>query len=303
MMMASASSDTTPASASIARTLPERCARLGYTAWRSSAVPCQPGSNATSRPAQAIDWLDLELDADRPFKGLKVGLQLDAGWGIATAPEVRATVEAELGRPLEAVFASFAPEPLASASIGQVHRAVTRDGREVAVKVQYPGVGRAIEADLANADLLYRLVSSFTLKGLDTRALVDELRTRMRDELDYRIEASNIGELRAAFDGHGVHRRVGHRTQRVAIRCRLGHGIGADIRVGTRAGFGDDRLPPLLGQLLTNGTRQNIGSATRRKRHHDTDGFLRPGGLGGAAELFLFKKPFVTGDEHRLDAG
>ncbi len=118
-------------------------------------------------------------------------------------PELAASVvRAEFGREPEHVFLDWQPHPVAAASIGQVHRAVTRDGRDVAVKVQYPGVGQAIEADLANADVLYRLVSSFTLKGLDTRALVDELRTRMRDELDYRIEAANIRELRTAFADH-----------------------------------------------------------------------------------------------------
>jgi predicted unusual protein kinase regulating ubiquinone biosynthesis (AarF/ABC1/UbiB family) len=111
-------------------------------------------------------------------------------------------VTAELGRPPEAVFLDWSPSPIAAASIGQVHRAVTRDGRVVAVKVQYPGVGAAIDADLANADTLYRMLSAFTLKGLDTRALVDELRLRMRDELDYRIEAANIVELRSHLAGH-----------------------------------------------------------------------------------------------------
>ncbi len=118
-------------------------------------------------------------------------------------PELAASVVlAEFGRDPERVFLDWQPHPIAAASIGQVHRAVTRDGVDVAVKVQYPGVGQAIEADLANADVLYRLVSSFTLKGLDTRALVDELRVRMRDELDYRIEAANVRELRSRFADH-----------------------------------------------------------------------------------------------------
>jgi predicted unusual protein kinase regulating ubiquinone biosynthesis (AarF/ABC1/UbiB family) len=119
-----------------------------------------------------------------------------------TAELAASVVSAEFGREPEQLFLDWQRQPVAAASIGQVHRAVTRNGREVAVKVQYPGVGRAIEADLANADVLYRLVSSFTLKGLDTRALVDELRLRMRDELDYRIEAANVRELRTAFAGH-----------------------------------------------------------------------------------------------------
>ncbi len=90
----------------------------------------------------------------------------------------------------------LADMPVAAASIGQVHRAVTRDGRRVAVKVQYPGVDAAIESDLDNAEALYRLFSAFALKGLDAKALVDELRDRMRDELDYPIEARQPDRVR-----------------------------------------------------------------------------------------------------------
>jgi predicted unusual protein kinase regulating ubiquinone biosynthesis (AarF/ABC1/UbiB family) len=119
------------------------------------------------------------------------------------APDLAAEVVASaLGARPERLFLDWSREPVAAASIGQVHCAVDRMGRQLAVKVQYPGVGDAIEADLANADVLYRLLASFSLKGLDTRALVDELRTRMRDELDYRVEAANVRELRHAFAGH-----------------------------------------------------------------------------------------------------
>ena len=119
-----------------------------------------------------------------------------------TAALAESVVVTELGQHPRAVFLDWSPTPVAAASIGQVHRAVTRDGREVAVKVQYPGVGEAIDADLANADVLYRMVAAFTLKGLDTKALVNELRARMRDELDYRIEAANIVTFREHFAGH-----------------------------------------------------------------------------------------------------
>jgi len=119
------------------------------------------------------------------------------------APEAaEAVVRQELGAPPEKVFLDWERTPVAAASVGQVHRAVTRDGRRVAVKVQYPGVGDAIEADLANAEGLYRLVGAFALKGLDTKALVDELRARMGDELDYRLEAANLREFATAFAGH-----------------------------------------------------------------------------------------------------
>ena len=119
------------------------------------------------------------------------------------APESAArVVTEELGATPERIFLDWQPVPIAAASVGQVHRAVTRDGRDVAVKVQYPGVGEAIRTDLDNAEGLYRLIGAFTLKGLDTKAFVDELRTRMSDELDYRREADNQREFADAFAGH-----------------------------------------------------------------------------------------------------
>jgi predicted unusual protein kinase regulating ubiquinone biosynthesis (AarF/ABC1/UbiB family) len=111
-------------------------------------------------------------------------------------------VRAELGADPDRLFLQWSPVPVAAASIGQVHRAVLRDGRIVAVKVQYPGVDRAIRGDLDNAELLYRFFSSFTLRGLDVKGLVDELRSRMGDELDYRLEASNQTELADRYRGH-----------------------------------------------------------------------------------------------------
>lgn len=119
------------------------------------------------------------------------------------APSLAAeVVQRELGRPPEQCFLDWQPVPVAAASIGQVHRAVTSEGDVVAVKVQYPGAAEAITADLANADALYRLVSMFALKGLDSRALVQELRERMGDELDYRREAAQQRWFAQAFAGH-----------------------------------------------------------------------------------------------------
>ncbi|MGD9704565.1 MAG: AarF/UbiB family protein, partial [Acidimicrobiia bacterium] len=119
------------------------------------------------------------------------------------APSLAAqVVRDELGGDPERIFLDWSAEPVAAASIGQVHRAVTRDGRTVAVKVQYPGVGDAITADLANAEILYGMFAAFALKGLDTRSLVDELRSRMIEELDYRLEARNQQEFVDHYAGH-----------------------------------------------------------------------------------------------------
>ena len=113
-----------------------------------------------------------------------------------------AVVREELGDDPDRLFLDWSPVPVAAASVGQVHRAVRRDGRIVAVKVQYPGVDRAIRADLSSAQRLYALFSAFALPGLDTRALVDELRLRMADELDYRVEAANQQEFAERYADH-----------------------------------------------------------------------------------------------------
>ena len=110
-------------------------------------------------------------------------------------------VQAELGAPPEAAFATWDPVPIASASIGQVHRAITHDGRAVAVKVQYPGVADAIMADLDNAGLLFAAMGML-FPGLDPEPLVAELRERLVEELDYRLEASNQRLFADFYRGH-----------------------------------------------------------------------------------------------------
>jgi predicted unusual protein kinase regulating ubiquinone biosynthesis (AarF/ABC1/UbiB family) len=123
-------------------------------------------------------------------------------------PEVAAAVvTAELGAPPEAVFAEFDREPLAAASIGQVHAARTHDGRRVVVKIQYPGVDEAIRADLANAELLatfFQLIRGLVpeLGRTDARALAREVAERIGEEIDYRREAENQMSFATAFRGH-----------------------------------------------------------------------------------------------------
>src|SRR5207249_4694516 len=118
--------------------------------------------------------------------------------------EVRQVVEAELELTLEKLFLEFEVEPIAAASIGQVHRAVLPDGRAVAVKVQRPGAPRQIEADLA---LLYQAarIAKERIRALDfidARELVDEFGRSIRQELDYRLEARNGERFRHNFSAH-----------------------------------------------------------------------------------------------------
>jgi predicted unusual protein kinase regulating ubiquinone biosynthesis (AarF/ABC1/UbiB family) len=107
----------------------------------------------------------------------------------------------ELGAPPEVVFAEWDPVPIASASIGQVHRAMTHDGHAVAVKVQYPGVAEAIASDLDNAGLIFSGLG-FLFPGLEQDAIVAELRQRLVEELDYVNEARNQELFRAAYLDH-----------------------------------------------------------------------------------------------------
>ena len=110
-------------------------------------------------------------------------------------------VTEELGLPPERAFRRWDPEPIAAASIGQVHRAITHDGRAVAVKVQYPGIAETISADLDNVALLRRMLR-ITAPNQDVEALVAELRERVLEELDYRREAENQRYMAAYYDGH-----------------------------------------------------------------------------------------------------
>jgi predicted unusual protein kinase regulating ubiquinone biosynthesis (AarF/ABC1/UbiB family) len=104
-------------------------------------------------------------------------------------PKVRSVIESELGSSLEQAFAEFDEAPLASASIGQVHRARLHDGAEVAVKVQHPGIEAAIETDLSSAGTLVSFVSRMVPSALNVRDIHVELAQKFRDELDYRLEA------------------------------------------------------------------------------------------------------------------
>src|SRR3954468_293406 len=107
----------------------------------------------------------------------------------------------ELEMPLQEAFSEFEPEAFAAASIGQVHRAITTDGRHVAVKVQYPGIAEAVETDLRNFQLLFPLIKRLA-PGLDVKAVAQELRERIGDELDYEVEAANHRAMARGWRGH-----------------------------------------------------------------------------------------------------
>ncbi|MGW1588182.1 ABC1 kinase family protein [Streptomyces sp. NPDC002386] len=121
-----------------------------------------------------------------PYRAALTKLQ-DAAPPMPTRT-VHAVLEERLGAEWRELFLEFEDKPSAAASIGQVHRAVWHDGREVAVKVQYPGAGEALLSDLTQLSRFARLLGPL-IPGMDIKPLIAEMRDRVSEELDYALEA------------------------------------------------------------------------------------------------------------------
>lgn len=177
--------------------------------------------------------------------------------------QITAVLQGELGRPVEEAFASFDPEPLAAASIGQVHRATLQDGTAVVVKVRRPGVEELVETDLEILQQLARLVEErWRPERFSPAAFVDEFSRVLRREMDYRLEAGNIERFRRAWAADTRVRipRVYWEltTSRVLVMEYLG-GVKVDDREGLeRLGLDPRRIARLgaevfLQQVLIDG--------------------------------------------------
>jgi predicted unusual protein kinase regulating ubiquinone biosynthesis (AarF/ABC1/UbiB family) len=116
------------------------------------------------------------------------------------AQTVHAVLADQLGADWRERFTEFDDDPAAAASIGQVHRAVYRDGRPVAVKIQYPGAGKALMSDLNQVSRMAKMVGGM-VPGMDVKPLVDELRERVAEELDYLRESQSQRAFAVAFEG------------------------------------------------------------------------------------------------------
>jgi predicted unusual protein kinase regulating ubiquinone biosynthesis (AarF/ABC1/UbiB family) len=157
---------------------------------------------AAMKVGQVISMIDLDGLPEEQRDELQARLgSLRDGVPPVSFAKLERLMREELGGPLDRVFAEFDEQAFAAASIGQVHRAVTVEGNEVAVKVQYPGVAEAVETDLRNAMLLLPLVRRLA-PGLDARALFSELRERISEELDYELEAQHQRRVERLFRGH-----------------------------------------------------------------------------------------------------
>jgi predicted unusual protein kinase regulating ubiquinone biosynthesis (AarF/ABC1/UbiB family) len=152
---------------------------------------------ALMKLGQMASYLDAGMP--EPVREALASLQQDAP--PMTAVLAASVVAEDLGAPPDQLFETWDPVPIAAASIGQVHRAITHDGMAVAVKVQYPGVDEAIRSDLANTSALLAM-AGMVFPGLDAKPLVEELKARLTDELDYRLEAKSQQRFAEAFAGH-----------------------------------------------------------------------------------------------------
>jgi predicted unusual protein kinase regulating ubiquinone biosynthesis (AarF/ABC1/UbiB family) len=157
---------------------------------------------AAMKLGQVMSFLDVGLVAEehRDEFQRELAKLRDAAPSVSFK-QMRRVIEDDLEEPLSEVFSSFEEQPVAAASIGQVYRATLHDGREVAVKVQYPGVAGAVRADLQNLDMIMRLLRRMTPE-MDVKAITEEIRERIVEELDYELEAQNQRSLARIFAGH-----------------------------------------------------------------------------------------------------
>lgn len=150
---------------------------------------------------------------------------------------VRAVVERELGAPLEALYRDFTREPMAAASLGQVHRALLPDGREVVVKVQYPGIDRALKSDIDNLGALVKALA-LTGRAMDGRAYFREVSEGLTHELDYRREAqlaTEFARASVALCDVKVPEVVQDRTSARVLTLELLHGQTLKAFLASRA--------------------------------------------------------------------
>jgi len=156
---------------------------------------------AAMKLGQTLSFLDVGLVPEEHREEFQVKLaELRDAAPKVSFKDMKKVIESQYGEPIEDVFESFDPVPIAAASIGQVYRARCED-RDVVVKVQYPGVASAVRADMQNLGMILRLMKSIA-PGIDPQALGAEIRDRIEEELDYELEASNQRTLARIYRDH-----------------------------------------------------------------------------------------------------
>jgi predicted unusual protein kinase regulating ubiquinone biosynthesis (AarF/ABC1/UbiB family) len=157
---------------------------------------------AAMKLGQVMSFLDVGLVPEEYREEFQAKLaELRDAAPKVSFKDMRKVLEDEYGERVEDVFQTFDPVPIAAASIGQVYKAKLHDGRDVAVKVQYPGVAQAVRSDMKNLGMILRLMKRVA-PGLDPKAMGDEIRMRIDEELDYELEAQNQRTLARIYRGH-----------------------------------------------------------------------------------------------------
>jgi predicted unusual protein kinase regulating ubiquinone biosynthesis (AarF/ABC1/UbiB family) len=158
---------------------------------------------AAMKLGQVLSFMDLGLVPEEYREEFQAELaKLRDSAPTVGFKEMRKVITDDLGEDLGGIFSEFEEEPIAAASIGQVYRAkLAENGRDVAVKVQYPGINDAVRADMKNLGMLMRLVKRITPQ-LDVKSLTGEIRERVVEELDYELEASNQRSMARIYRGH-----------------------------------------------------------------------------------------------------
>ena len=156
---------------------------------------------AAMKVGQIASFVDLDLPPEAQETYRRVLGELRDSAPSVDPDTISEVIHDEYGIGPEQAFARWDPEPIAAASIGQVHRARLDDGTEVVVKVQYPGIADAIEGDLDNAEAFAPLTRAFS-PNLAIKPLLVELRERLVDELDYQREAEHQRAFAERYEGH-----------------------------------------------------------------------------------------------------
>ena len=227
------------------------------------------GTRADLAPPAYVEWLGKLQDQvpPRPFA------------------LVRRIVEQELGEPVERLFARFDPEPIGAASLAQVHRATLSDGREVAVKVQYPEVEQLVLIDLANTTRIVNLLAR-TEPNFDYRSVLAELSVEVPRELDFvregemlRLVAANLAHLDQIVLPEVI---AGYNTRRVLVTTYLRGVRVLDIE-GIRAmGVEPERVAWLLAGAYGH---QILGDGIFQADPHPGNILVLPDGRVGADRL------------------
>ena len=192
--------------------------------------------------------------------------------------EMRPVVEEDLGKPIGAVFAEFEPKPVAAASLAQVHRARLLDGREVAVKVQYPDIAHIVRTDLASVHRVAWVYQKLDRQPLELLPLLDELSRHLALELDFEREVQSAERIRGFFE-KDPHVRIPRFHKALCTRRVITMEFLDGVKVTDTEGLRRAGVDPaeVIQGLMTIYTRMIMAYGFFQADPHPGNIFIRPG--------------------------